>query len=156
MQQRVVPVARILRGGIAAGLAGAVLIDFFLLIATVEIAHATNFDGFYAFVASALVGKAAYTMPSAVGIGIAAHVAVSLGWGIGYAYLAATTPQVRARPLLSGTVYGLLVMTAMQIVEVAANVYSLPTPTSVLIGTIAHVVFFGIPVAYVVRRFESA
>jgi len=151
--QRAMPLDRILRGVIA-GLAGGILIDLFLLIVLVGLLHATSVSGFYAFVASAALGKQAYLVPAAVPLGIALHVAISVGWGIGYAYLAATTPQVRARPLLSGSVFGIVVMLAMQLVEVAANVYRLPTFASQAVSAVAHVLFFGIPVAYVVRRLE--
>jgi hypothetical protein len=42
-------------------------------------------------------------------------------------------------------------MLAMQLVEVAANIYRLPDTFAIANGFIAHTVFFGIPIAYIVR-----
>jgi len=53
---------------------------------------------------------------------------------------------------VSGTVFGIVVMLAMQLVEVAANVYRLPDTFALANTLIAHVAFFGIPVAYIVTR----
>ncbi len=137
--------------GAFAGLAGATLIDLYLILTLVVAAHLATVPSFYQYVASGALGKAAYTTAAAVPLGVAVHFAVGLAWGIGYAYVAARTPQVRERPLLSGTVFGLLVMIAMQFVEVAANIYALPNTLLFLNGVVAHVVFFGVPVAYIVR-----
>jgi len=43
------------------------------------------------------------------------------------------------------------VMLAMQLVEVAANIYTLPDTFGLANALVAHIVFFGIPVAYVAR-----
>ena len=89
-----------------------------------------------------------------VALGAMLHVLVSLGWGLGYATVAARTPQVRAHPAVSGFVFGIVVLIAMQIVEVAANVFHAPDTATLLNGFVAHVAFFGLPVAYVVNRLE--
>jgi hypothetical protein len=156
MQQGTLPAAEVTRRGLAAGFAGAVLIDVYLIATLVFAFHAVTLGAFYRYVASAALGKAAYTLPGADVLGIAMHFAVSLGWGVGYAYVAARTPQVRSHPVTSGIVFGIVVMIAMQLVEVAANIYTLPDSLSLLNSFIAHVVFFGLPVAYVVKRFETS
>ena len=156
MQERALPATGPLRAGIVAGLAGAVLIDAYLIVTVVYLTHAATLEMFYRYVASAALGKAAYTLPQAVGIGIALHVLISVAWSLGYAYLAAQTPQVRARPLISGVSFGIFVMIAMQLGEVLTNIYALPNSYSLLNAFIAHVFFFGIPVAYIVTRFETA
>jgi uncharacterized membrane protein (DUF485 family) len=91
-----------------------------------------------------------------VAIGIALHVLISVAWSLGYAYLAAQTPQMLARPLISGVAFGIFVMISMQLGEVLTNIYALPNSYTLLNAFIAHVFFFGIPVAYIVTRFETA
>ncbi len=116
--------------------------------------HAASPDAFFRYVASAALGKAAYALPGAGVLGVAIHGAVSVGWGVGYAYVEARTPQVRARPLTSGIVFGIVVMLAMQLVEVAANVYRLPNSLTLLNQFVAHVAFFGLPVAFIVNALD--
>ena len=152
MQDRISPFPALAIPGAIAGLAGAVLIDAYLLLTLVVAGHLTTVPGFYQYVASGALGKAAYGVPSAVALGIAVHFVVAIAWGIGYAYVATRSPQLLARPLLSGTVFGILVMISMQFVEVAANIYVLPNTVLFFNGVIAHVVFFGIPIAYIVGR----
>ena len=152
MQDRISPFPAIAIPGAIAGLVGAVLIDAYLLLTLVVAGHVATVAGFYEYVASGALGKAAYATPGAVALGIAVHFVVAIAWGVGYAYVAARTPQVLARPFLSGTVFGILVMVAMQFVEVAANIYVLPNTVLFFNGIIAHVVFFGFPVAYIVGR----
>ncbi len=143
--------------GVTAGLAGAVIVDVYLIVVLVVLLHSMSVPALYQFVASGAIGKGAYSLPAAVYLGIALHVAVSLAWAVGYAYVAAQTPQVLRRPLLSGTAFGFVVMLAMQLVEVAAGIYTLPTTGSLANEILAHTVFFGIPVAYIVtRRLERA
>jgi hypothetical protein len=136
--------------GITAGVAGAVIVDAYLIVVFVAILHSASIGSFYQFVASGAIGKAAYAEPAAAYLGITVHVLVSLAWGIGYAYVAARTPQVLGRPLLSGVAFGFVVMLAMQLVEVAAGIYTLPTTASLGNDIVAHTAFFGVPVAYVV------
>jgi hypothetical protein len=138
--------------GLIAGAVGGILIDAYLLVTVVAIAHRTTVAGFYQFVASSAIGRAAYGEPQAVLLGIALHALVSVAWGFGFAYVAVRTPQIVARPLTSGIVYGVVVMLAMQLVEVAANVYTLPDTFTLLNSFVAHTIFFGIPIAYVVVR----
>lgn len=152
MQQRTLSFGAIARPGIVAGFVGGVLIDAYLLLTIVAATHETTVAGFYQFVASGALGKAAYGSPSAVFVGVALHFVVSMAWGVGYAYVAARTPQVRERPMISGIAFGVVVMIAMQFVEVAANVYRLPDTFALFNSFVAHVAFFGIPVAYIVSK----
>jgi FtsH-binding integral membrane protein len=121
-------------------------------LTVVIVAHDTSATGFYQFVASGVLGKAAYAEPTAAYFGVALHAVVGIAWGIGYAYVAARTPQVRDRPLVSGIAFGVVVMIAMQFVEVAANIYRLPDTFSLFNSFVAHVAFFGLPVAYIVAK----
>ncbi len=151
MQQRASRLSSVVLG-VLAGLAGGIAIDGFLVCVQVLGSHAFTLTSFYQFVASGAIGKGtAYASPSYAWLGLAFHLTISAMWGVGYAYVAARTPQVAARPLLSGLAFGFVVYFAMQLVEVAAAIYSLPTPRSLGIALIAHMIFFGLPIAYVLR-----
>ena len=153
MQARTSLLPSILRTGVVAGFAGGVLIDAYLLVTVVLVGHAATLEGFYQFVASGAIGPAAYSQgPGGALLGLAVHLVVSLSWGIGYAYAAAQTPQLRSRPVVSGIAYGIVVMLAMQLVEVAANIYKIPGPALWFNTLVAHTLFFGLPIALVVAR----
>ena len=155
MQARAFPTGSWVREGLIAGLVSAVSIGVYSLVTTVYVFHVATISTFFRYIASAALGKAAYVAPEAVPLGVALHVLVSVGWCLGYAYLAAQTPQIRARPLVSGIAFGIFVMIAMQLGEVLSNIYTLPNSFTLLNQFIGHVVFFGIPVAYIVARFET-
>jgi len=148
-------VADFISRGIAAGFGGAILIDGYLLVVLVAFSRVATATGFYEFVASGAIGSGAYRQPGGVAIGVAVHFLVSVAWGVGYAYVASRTPQVRAHPLMSGVVFGIVVMIAMQLVEVAANIYRAPDSFSFLTALVGHIVFFGVPVAFVYRRLAA-
>lgn len=152
MREATVSVPGIARAGILAGLLGAVSIDAYLLTIYVAVSHSLTVAQFYQYVASGAVGKAASASEAFVGLGVAVHLTVSLGWGIGFAYLAARTPQLLTRPLVSGLVYGLVVLMSMWLVEFAAGIWHFPTIASVEQDVVAHCLFYGLPVAYVVSR----
>jgi len=137
--------------GLLAGLVGAILIDAYIL-AVGALSGGPTPTELYTFVASALLGKSAYTLPQAVWIGVAIHLAISIGWGLGYAYAAEATPQLVARPLVSGIVFGLFVYLCMQIAQALIGIWHAPSAIGAFTGIVAHVIFFGLPVAYVVAN----
>jgi len=143
--------ARSLGPGTLAGLAGGVLIDAYLL-AVGALSHRLDAVQLYTFVASALIGKAAYALPGAFVLGIFVHAAVSVSWGIGYAYAALGNPQLVSRPVVSGIVFGLFVYLIMQIVQALDGIWHVPSANEAFTAVVAHALFFGIPVAYVVSR----
>jgi hypothetical protein len=142
--------------GLLAGFAGAVIVDAYLLVTLVAVTHTYTVAQFYDFVASGAIGKAAYADPHAAWIGLVLHLVVGTAWGVGYAYAAARSSQLNARPLTSGIVFGIVVMLAMQLVEVAANIYTLPSTFSLVNSFVAHTLFFGIPVAAIVAARSRA
>jgi len=152
MHARSFPLPAFALPGVAAGLIGAVLIDAYLVIVFVFLTHTLSLAAFYEYVASGAIGAAAYTAPGSVLLGIAIHLIVAIAWGVGFAFVAARTPQVRAQPLVSGIAYGFVVMIVMQLVEVAANIYVQPTTFSLGNQLLAHIVFFGIPIAFIVDK----
>jgi predicted lipid-binding transport protein (Tim44 family) len=143
--------------GLIAGLLGGVLIDVYLILTVVVVRHAIDLTTFFQVVASGLLGEAAFTDPASVWVGVAIHLVVSLAWGVGYAYVAAGAPQVLARPLASGIVFGLIVYVAMGALAGAAGAFRALTPLALLNAAVAHTLFFGIPIAfYVSRRLRPA
>ena len=146
-----VPWGRVAIQAIAAGIAGAILIDAFLWLATI-VPQGGSILTLWQWVASTAFGKGALTNPAFAWVGLALHVGVSVGWAAGYAYLAATRPFLNARWPISGFVYGIVVYLLMQIVLLADGNFALPGSVSaVAIALVAHCFFFGIPVALVVR-----
>ncbi|MGH7729368.1 MAG: hypothetical protein ACREM2_11355 [Vulcanimicrobiaceae bacterium] len=138
--------------GALAGLAGAILIDAYRLVTRVVIAQETGPSGFYQHVASGLIGADAYRSADAVWLGVAAHLAISVAWAIGFAQVASRMPQVRARPVLSGAIFGIVVMIVMLLVELLAGIYVPLSANEALNELIAHTLFFGIPIALIVAR----
>ena len=138
-----------------AGIAGAILIDAFQF-ATQVYAGATPaevIERTYTMVASVLLGPAAYANPAAPAIGALLHFLVSIGWACGYVYLARSRTQLLSQPWLSGAAFGLVVYVFMQVVLLAGGVYHRPaTPAALGIALVAHVAFFGIPVALVASQ----
>jgi hypothetical protein len=149
------PQPRSIAAGIVAGILGGVTIlaGFALLSLVLLPAPGFTLAGTFRFDASALVGKAAYTADAYVALGAGLHFIVAIGWAVGYAGVAERQRQLLTRPLTSGAVFGVLVYFAMQFMLFAANVYHNPTTLEFDIALIAHVVFYGFPVALVVGRF---
>jgi len=147
MSTSVAPAARTspLVKGIVAGLIGGILIDLFLIVARLA-----PFPGIWQFVASGLVGKVAFTSSSYIAVGLVMHFVISIVWATLYAYAAAGRNW---NWLLSGAVFGIIVMIAMQIVQTVSHLASgVPAAGMLFGGLIAHVVFFGWPVAWYVAR----
>jgi hypothetical protein len=145
---------RILFQAVAAGIAGGVLIDFYLW-ATTLLPQRTGIVVMWQWVASTVLGKVALANPAYAVAGAAIHAIVSIGWAGGYAYIAATRPAATQRWVVSGIVYGLIVYTIVQVILLADNNFTYPpTPNAFINALIACAVFFGLPVAYVVRALQ--
>lgn len=142
---------RVITQGIVAGVAAGILFDLFIYLTGLLPNH-QPITALWVFVASGAFGKAAYSEPNAVWLGLFLHLCVSIGWGIGYAYLANTNASVVNRPLLSGVVFGVIVFIAMQIVRMVARVYTEPTLGEFVLQLIAHCAFFGLPISLLVTR----
>jgi predicted membrane-bound dolichyl-phosphate-mannose-protein mannosyltransferase len=143
-----------LAAGIVAGIAGGILIDLFFLATAVASGSSLGaaIAGLYDFVASAAIGRAAVTHPgSGIPLGIVLHFCVSIGWALGYVYLARSQRQLVRRPVVSGLVFGAIVFLFMSVTLVAAGLSEHPA-SAIAIGLIGHVVFYGLPVALVVAR----
>ena len=137
--------------GVTAGLIGGVTIDAFLIALRTGIEHQPVLS-LWTYIASAALGTNAFSMPAAPLLGFLMHFAISAGWGAGYAYLLPQTPQLLRHPLISGSVYGLIVYIMMQLLLLANGMAQPINQLTLAIGLIAHIVFFGIPVALIAPR----
>ena len=140
--------------GVLAGLAGGILFDLFLFGTQIaagqppaDVAAQT-----YRWIASVLLGPDALGYPAAPAIGFGLHFAVSISWAFGYVYLARTKPQLLARPWISGAAFGLIVYIFMQLILLVAGMYRRPGLFELDSALIAHLLFYGIPVALIVSR----
>lgn len=84
----------------------------------------------------------------------ALYAAACLAWGVGYAYLAATQPQVNRFPVLSGLSFGIVVYVVTQLVLYGIAAEQIHTAQQVASGLSVTCAFFGLPVALVARLFE--
>jgi uncharacterized membrane protein YagU involved in acid resistance len=138
--------------GVAAGIVAAITLDAFRLLVPRPGVTQLSPAQLYAFDASALVGDVAVGSSWGVALGVVLHVAVSIGWAFGYVWLAPRQPQLLTRPIVSGVGYGLVVWLVMLILLIPAGKFAVPTVGSLDRDIIAHVVFFGLPLALVVSR----
>lgn len=141
---------RIVLSGALAGIAGGICFDLFLFLTTLLPGHASVFS-LWQFAASAALGKGAAASPSSAPIGLALIFAASIGWGIGYAYLAHARPQINKQPFISGFIFGVIVYLVMQFVLFSVQALNVPDIMSVYLGVLGSTVFFGIPIAFVAR-----
>lgn len=151
---------RVVSTGIIAGLVGAFTIDTYILITVPLMYRSVTPEIIMQSDAANALGAAAYHGGAyAVVLGTAMHVCVSLCWGILFALLAWRFSALVRMPILAGTIYGAIVMFLMWEVVVPlgrAPAAFRPLPHVVNLA-VAHVLFFGVPVALVTaRRFEGS
>ncbi len=142
-----------LKAGLVAGLAAGVLFDVFLF--AMQLATGTSADKLadnFVFIAAVLLGPGASTNPIAVPLGVVLHFCVAIGWALGYVYLVRSQPQLVVRPWISGAAYGLVVYVFMEIILITAGQYHRVAPGLLFTQLVAHVVFYGIPVAVIASR----
>lgn len=141
---------RLIKQAIAAGIAAAVVMEAYVFATVMLPAHHSVLQS-WQWIASAAIGERAFANPAYAWLGLVLHVAVSIGWAGGYAYLAQRQPFLNRRWALSGPVYGLVVYVFMDILLLGAGTFAPPaTPLALLNALVAHAVFFGLPVAYTI------
>lgn len=143
--------ASIVKQAALAGTVGAVTIDAYLWLTTVLPAHG-SIIAMWQWVASSIVGQAAYSRAEFAWLGLLVHLLVSMGWAGGYAYLTRSQAFLNQRWIVSGLFYGAMVYVFMQILLIGAHLFVFPTALGILSGLVAHCVFFGLPVAFVVAK----
>ena len=141
-----------LTAGIVAGLAGGLLIEAFYRGAGwafhVQADQLPLVTGYL----TTTVLPPGSRLGLAVGLAFVLHLATSAGWGVGYVGASRTSPQLLARPWLSGAVFGLVVYIVMQVLLLTAGLYHRPEFDVLLIQLAAYTAWFGIPVAVTASR----
>lgn len=108
-------------------------------------------------IASHLIGKSAFSggMRSAT-LGLALHYLIALCWVTAFAVCAHHVRLLLRKPVLCGVLYGVLIYAVMNFIVVphTANPSHLAyNPINLLNGILAIVLFMGVLVAVLVRRF---
>jgi uncharacterized membrane protein YagU involved in acid resistance len=90
---------------------------------------------------------------SMAGIGLLMDIPVALGWSFAYTAAALRWPALSRRPLLSGLAFGAIVMLTMHyaVVPLGHADRGADTPIALLNVLVAHTLFFGLPLALVIR-----
>jgi hypothetical protein len=132
---------------IIAGFLGGVLVDLFLILIRVA-----PFPGVYQFIASTLVGPVAFTSSAYIALGLVMHFLISIVFALAYAFIASRSRALLDQPIAWGAIFGLAVYAVMEVVLSLAHAAQPPSVKGVVIGLIAHVVFFGLPVALYIAR----
>lgn len=139
---------RLVYDAIVAGVIAGIVTDAFLFAT-----RASPFPTAYNFVASTLVGNVAYTSSAYLALGVLMHFVISAGWGALYGVAAQRFRQLLAHPLISGLVFGLIVLVGMQLILVAAGAWKAPASVMSFVNTLlSHTVFFAMPIAWYVSR----
>ncbi len=136
-------------GGIVAGIMGGFLFHAFLFAV-----GAAHYPSTYQWIASGLLGKSAFTSVDGALIGIFLHFVISIAAAILYGYAGQLTGLL-GRPLVSGTIFGVVMNAAMDLIAFERGISALPSGWhDIGIGLAAHVIFFGIPIALFLSRYE--
>ncbi len=147
--------SEIVRQAVAAGIMGGILFEAYLIVTTILPAHGSVL-GSWQWIASAAIGDEALKNPAYAWLGLLIHFIISITWAGGYAYLAQQQPFMNRRWPISGVAYGLIVYIFMDILLLGARKFvAPPTALALLNALIAHCVFFGLPVAYVIARMDE-
>lgn len=145
----------IVRQALVAGVVAGILIQGYLIVTTVLPAHMSVVQA-WQWIASAAIGDVAFTNPAYAYFGLLIHLIISIAWAGGYAYLAQEREFMNRRWAISGLVYGLIVYIFMDILLLGARKFVPPVSALSLLNVlIAHCVFFGLPIAFVVARMSS-
>lgn len=150
---------RAVTAAIAGGLSGAALIDLYLVVTEPLVVKGVTPQLVMQWDASNFIGAAAYHGGWATAaFGTLAHGCVSLIWGAIFVVAALRLRWIISHPLWSGIMLGVAAMAVMRAVIHLGHAVVRPFPTVWLFVYIlvAHVGFFGIPVALVATRFLSS
>jgi uncharacterized membrane protein YagU involved in acid resistance len=107
--------------------------------------------------ASNVLGQAAFSQGFAsAAAGVTIHYLVSLVWATLYVFAFAKQRVVDMHPLLNGALFGVIVWFVMTfiVLQLGVGTHLEVGALSILSLIFGHVVAFGMPLAYVVRRLE--
>jgi len=136
---------------VAAGLAGAALIDVYLVVVESFVLRNATPQLVMQWDASNALGRAAYRggWETAI-LGTLMHLCVSIAWAAAFVSIATRVDWLTKRPILSGALLGVVAMAVMRAVIHLGHAVIHPfTPLTFVVILIAHTFFFGIPVALV-------
>ncbi len=138
---------------VLAGIAGAVLIDLYLCVTETFILRNATPLLVMQWDASNVLGTAAYQGGWATAVlGTLMHLVVSIVWAAVFVTAAMRYRWLATQPILSGALLGIVAMAVMRVVIHFGHAIVRPYPSFeyFLNLVVAHVVFFGIPVALIV------
>jgi len=141
---------RVVLSGVVAGIVGGVCFGVFLYLSSLLPDRASVLS-LLQFAASTAFGKAAFSSASYAWIGLAMIFLASIGWSIGYSYMAHTRRAINKQPIISGFIFGLIVYVVMQFVLFSVQALDSPSIMSVYLGILGCTVFGGIPIAFAAR-----
>jgi hypothetical protein len=134
---------------VIAGVIGGIVVDLFLILT-----KQAPFPGVYQFIASGIVGKDAFASDSYIWLGIAIHFLISIVSALAYVYIG-NALHLLSRWLLGGAILGVVVMIVLQVLLISRQLAPVPDATHIVLSLIAHIVFFGWPIAWYIARTAS-
>lgn len=141
----------ILLGGLTAG-----SLDILSAFATF-VPHGATVPGILQFIASGLIGKAAFTGGTAtVALGLIVHFGLTTAMAAVFVVFTTKVPLALARPWLFGCGFGVLAYVAMNFLIVphsAVAGWKLPEGWGIVSGLLAHCMFVGAPIAHISKHF---
>ncbi len=154
MSTNSLPATRWVPAGALGGLVGALAMAAFLVVWRYAIPGRIGYASEYFTRIATIATGGAHALPGgeSPALGFLGHLFVGTLWGIGYAWLANTRAQLVTRPYISALGFGVIVYFAMQFILVFAGVYRTPAPAQLGVDLVAHCIFFGFPVAFIVAR----
>lgn len=114
--------------------------------------------GMFQYIASGLIGRASYEGGWAtVLLGVSLHFLIAFIWATIYYGASLILPALIRRALMCGTIYGVAVYFAMQIIVLPLSAirkppFSFAAPRQMLQGIIVHIICVGLPIALLARR----
>jgi hypothetical protein len=142
----------ILYGGLAVG----VLDGLAAVILTIYFGRSVSV--MFQYIASGLIGRASFQGGWAtVLLGVSLHFLIAFIWAAIYYGASLKLPALIRRALICGTIYGVVVYFAMQIIvlplsAIRKDPFSFGTPPQTLRGIIVHILCVGLPIALMARR----
>jgi hypothetical protein len=149
------PPSHTLKAIILAGLAGAFLIDLYLVVTMVWIFHTATVRALFLWDASNLLGPVAFQRGFGTELlGCFLHLIVSMLWAVFFVLVLARIPAIARRPVIWGIIAGIAVKFFMQYVIIPLGHAAGPhyNWVSLTNNLVAHTFFFGVPVLLVARR----
>lgn len=139
----------IVYGGLAVG-----VLDGMAAVIT-TILYGRNPSRMFQSIASGLIGRASYDGGWAtVLLGVLLHVLIAFIWATNYYGASLRLPTLIRRPMIWGTIYGVVVYFAMQIVVLPLSAIRKPpfSFANPMQGILVHIVCVGLPIALLARR----